>query len=1022
MSQTSLSSFLIGAADECDAVSLIHKTSVQQIIEVRKSRETVRIDISSKNQKEINAKLWQLVENNTYHPEDLINYYEGLGAEIKSEKGIVGLHNARQQNYGQFFTSLKASKLIVDILQIPEYATVLDSSCGTGRLAWHLKNKRLFTGIEFEEKAYQIAKKIYPDSIIINDNLINHNIKDKFDYVLINPPFSLQLKSLFGNFKFISYGGGILSHIAALEQAVRAVRYGGFVAAILPSNIWSLESSRLFHKWLQENTDEVARISLPKDTFTSTECETNLFIFRKYARHCRDEDKSKLFVCRLHSYSETEKLLNEFSRTKFFTVVSEYSSECRSTEPIILKSCEQKCDNEIKISPSLLPDNLESPKVSLKAVKNKMVIKPNNLLASIRLANVKANFEVEYDHSLRDYVATLPANLSLSKAWTGELEFEQLPFIDLLRKYDIAYDIDPQLLNWIKKKKRYYARESASIEQWIKPTEDSGWTETNAGNGIRAKFPELYEQKKRELENYYGKYPHLRILYNYQKDDVIRLSMKRSTIIALQQGLGKTKLGIALAILKSCRRNIFVVPSHLIETWTAEFRNFGIDFKLIDNEADLRRLRRFNLISYNKLKSRVKGKRVKIKVDRHTGKDIDKTITFSHALKRRFKVMVVDEAHYCSNKTSEQTKAVARMKPKHVYLMTGTPIGNTVKNLYSLLDIGWHSGSPFFPYSTRAFREQFVTVEWVTPEFEDTLAKGRTAQQMADIKYIPKFIEMMESKWIRRVKIEPNVQECILIPQPIIQEVVCKPKMEQLVHYKTHLEEFATIFKRYMHPEEDKSHKVNHSIVLAQLQNLQFCATIPQHPKVNPSEDFRYKGNVTVSQNEILKLIDKHYKSNEKIVVFTNRPDFCNLMKKWLKEKNIDSEIFTGRVDIDSRNKRLGLFRNGKLNVLLASINVTDTGLNIPEANAAIICEPAWKFSIIEQAYCRILRPQTKGYPVVYLVRNEGTIDQYLWQHCMSKKGAIEEGLERKEDVEKHEWVHWKDFIIKMLTAEGLWK
>ena len=1021
MSQLSLSTFLTEAVNDGNVIGAKQELILQQEINVPKERESIRIIISSKSLKEINAELWQLVENNTYHSEDLINYYEGLGAEIKSEKGIIGLHETRQQNYGQFFTSLRASKFIVDFLQIPENATVLDSSCGTGRLAWHLKNKRLFTGIEFEEKAYQIAKRIYPDSVIINDSLINHNVKDEFDYVLINPPFSLQLKSLFGNFKFISYGGGILSHIAALEQAVRAVRYGGFIAAILPSNIWNLESSRLFHKWLQENTDEVARISLPKDTFTSTEWETTLFIFRKYSRHYRDEDELKTFVCMLHSYSETEKLVNEFSRTKFFSAVSEYSSECSSAEPIILKACEQKDSNEVKIRPSLLPDNLEAPKVALKVVKNKLVIKPNNLLASIRLANVKANFEVEYDHSLRDYVATLPANLSLSKAWTGELEFEQLPFIDLLRKYDIAYDIDPQLLNWIKKKKRYYARESSSIEQWIKPTEDADWEEANADKGIR-QLSKLYKQKRMELENYYEKYPHLRILYNYQKDDVVRLSMKRSAIIALQQGLGKTKLGIALAILKSCKRNLFVVPSHLIETWTTEFRNFGIDFKLIDSDADLRRLRKFNLISYNKLKSRVRGKRIKIKVDRRTGKDIDKTITFAHALKRRFKVMIVDEAHYCSNKTAEQTKAVARMKPRHVYLMTGTPIGNTVKNLYSLLDIGWHSGSPFFPYSTRAFREQFVTVEWVTPEFEDTLAKGRTAQQMADIKDIPKFIELMESKWLRRVKIEPKVQECISIPQPIIQEVVCKPEMEQLVHYKAHLEEFATIFKRYMHPEEDESHKVNQSIVLAQLQNLQFCATIPQHPKVNPSENFRYKGSVTVSQNEILKLIDKHHKSNEKIVVFTNRPDFCELMKKWLKEKNIESEIFTGRVDIDSRNKRLGLFRNGKLNVLLASINVTDTGLNIPEANAAIICEPAWKFSIIEQAYCRILRPQTKGSPVVYLVRNEGTIDQYLWQHCMSKKGAIEEGLERKEDVEKHEWVHWRDFIIRMLTAEGLWK
>ncbi len=1021
MSQINLNSFLADIIANGDTLSVKQETVFQAEIKLKEERKIVRIDTSSKSQKEINSEIWQLVEDDTYHPEDLINYYEGLGAEIRSEKGIVGLHETRQQNYGQFFTSLKASKLIVDILQIPENATVLDSSCGTGRLAWHLKNKGLFTGIEFEKKAYEIARRIYPDSIIINDSLINHNIKGIFDYVLINPPFSLQLKSLFGNFKFISYGGGILSHIAALEQSIRAVKYGGFVAVILPSNIWKLESSRVFHRWLQENTEEIARISLPKDTFTSTEWETTLFIFRKPCGYHRREEKTYPFVRKLSSYSESQYLIEDFSQTDFYSMVSEYSKECCSTEPIILNVFEQKKDNEIKIKPSTLPDNNESPKIKINVVKNRLVLKPNNFLASIRIANVKANFETEYDHSLRDYVATLPRNLSMDKVWTGELQLEQLPFIDMLKRYDMTCEFAPQLINWLERKKRHYLRESSPIEQWIKPTEDAEWEEVNQDTGVRTQLKRLYMQKQRELENYYEKYPHLRILYTYQKDDVIRLSLKKSAIVALQQGLGKTKLGIALAILKGCKRNLFVVPSHLVETWKTEFRNFGIDYCLIESEVDIKRLKRFNLISYNRLKARIHGKKIKLKTDRRTGKQIDKTTTFAHVLKKRFKVMVVDEAHYCSNKTAEQTKAVARMKPKYVYLMTGTPIGNTIKNLYSLLDIGWHSGSPFFPYSTRTFREDFVTVEWVTPEFEDTLAKGRTAQQMADIKNIPKFIDLMQSKWIRRVKIEPKVQECVSIPQPNIQEIVCKPDKDQLVHYKTHLEEFATIFKRYMHPEEDESHKVNQSIVLAHLQNLQFCATIPQHPKVNPSEDFVYKGGITVSQRMIMDIVDKHHKIGEKIVVFTNRPDFCELLKKWLKEMSIDNEIFTGKVDIDSRNKRLGLFRKGNMNVLLASINVTDTGLNIPEANAAIICEPAWKFSTIEQAYCRILRPQTKGSPVVYLIRNEGTIDQYLWQHCMSKKGAIEEGLERKEDVEKHDWVHWKDFIVKMLMAEGLW-
>ena len=428
MSQISLSSFLIEVLEDGNAVSAKQELVLQQEINIPKERELIRINISSKSQKEINAELWQLVESDKYHPQDLIQYYEGLGAEIKSEKGIVGLHETRQQNHGQFFTSLKASKFIVDFLQIPENATVLDSSCGTGRLAWHLKNKRLFTGIEFEKKAFEIAKRLYPDSVIINDSLINHNIKDKFDYVLINPPFSLQLKSFLGNFKFISYGGGILSHIAALEQAIRALKYGGFVAAILPSNIWTLESSRLFHNWLKENSEEIARISLPKDTFTSTEWETTLFIFRKCDGHQRDDFKQETFICKLNSYYEIQTLLSNFSRTKFFSIISEYSDECSTFEPVMLRPCEHKYDDEIKIKPSLLPDNLEAPKVELKAVKNKLVLKPNNLLASIRLANVKANFEEEYDHSLRDYVATLPANMSLNKAWNGELKFGIVSF------------------------------------------------------------------------------------------------------------------------------------------------------------------------------------------------------------------------------------------------------------------------------------------------------------------------------------------------------------------------------------------------------------------------------------------------------------------------------------------------------------------------------------------------------------------------------------------------------------------
>ena len=136
--------------------------------------------------------------------------------------------------------------------------------------------------------------------------------------------------------------------------------------------------------------------------------------------------------------------------------------------------------------------------------------------------------------------------------------------------------------------------------------------------------------------------------------------------------------------------------------------------------------------------------------------------------------------------------------------------------------------------------------------------------------------------------------------------------------------------------------------------------------------------------------------------------------------KAIDSEIFTGKVSIDQRNRRLNAFKNGRLQVLLASIRVTSTGLNIPQANVAIIVEPSWKYSEIEQAYSRILRPQTKGQPKVYLIRNKGLIDMYLWQHCVSKQKASAEVLDYQENQKTGGWTHWKDFIVEMLKEEGL--
>ncbi|MFH0874754.1 MAG: SNF2-related protein [archaeon] len=1014
MSQTSLFEF----SNKSLLPQIIQESEQEIIKEVKQERKILRIEPSGKTYTQLNTEIKLSIHNETWHKDDLIKYYEGLGIEIKSENGILGLHNAREKNLGQFFTPLWASKLIVELLSIPCNATVLDNSMGSGRLAWHLPNKKLFTGIEYEAQAYEVAKRVYPDSCIIQDNLVNHVADNRFDYVLINPPFSLNLKSLHGNLIHISYGGGVLSQVAAMEIGLRAVKDRGYLAAILPENVWKLESTRVLHRWIKENSQEIARIRLPKSTFIGTEWRTTLFIFHKTSWN--SDSTVEPFTDELSSEQDTPLVIGRFQQTVFNRDVIDYSVSRNSREPVILEKLSKAEEAIQSINKRKLSWNSENPRVLVTSVKNRLHFMPNNALAAIKMENIKANFQVEYDYSLRDYADTLKKSLVLDKVWIGEKHIHELEIFTYFEKYGLDYEISPVLVNWLKKKKRFYNRESLAFEQWIKPTEESDWECRFDEDGIKTILG-LYNHRQRIFRRCCKEFPHLNVLYDFQKDDLIRLSLKKSAIIAWQQGLGKTKLGIALAILKDCKKNLFIVPSHLKATWVKEFKNFGINAHIIEEKADISQLSMFNLITFNALKKKVDSRKTKFRTDKRSGKAVDKAKTFADILRKKFKFVIVDEAHYLSNKSTSQTKAVSKMKPRYWYLMTGTPIGNTVKNIYSLLDIGWKAGSPFFPYNTKQFREEFVTVEWVTPEFDDTLSKGRTAQQMADVKNVEVFVDLMKAKWLRRVKAEPEVQRCIAIPKPHIVDVQCKPEQEQLIHYKKHLEEFAVIFKRYMHPEEDKEHKVDQSIVLAMIQNLQFCSIIPQHPKVNPDEDFTYKGDKTTTQKKILELIKAHYAEGRKIILFTQRPDFCDLLGDWLKKENIESVVFTGKINIDKRNKRLDDFKYNGINVMLASINVTDTGLNIPQANIAIIAEADWKWSKIDQAYSRILRPQTKESPTVYCIHTNGTIDNYLWQHAYRKKDAIDEALEGREDIKKEKWVHWKDFIVEMLEQEGLW-
>jgi len=169
---------------------------------------------------------------------------------------------------------------------------------------------------------------------------------------------------------------------------------------------------------------------------------------------------------------------------------------------------------------------------------------------------------------------------------------------------------------------------------------------------------DIYNIKK-ELSN--GGYK----LYDHQKTGVQWLikTEKRCNggLLADEMGLGKTIQIISMMIANPLSLNLIVCPASLITQWKSEILKFAPSIVVntdIDN-IDITKQNIF-IISYNKL-LRPNGFS-SLKYDR----------------------LICDEAHYFRNKKSKTFKILDSIKSKVRWVITGTPIQNYIKDIYTM--------------------------------------------------------------------------------------------------------------------------------------------------------------------------------------------------------------------------------------------------------------------------------------------------------------------------------------------------
>lgn len=197
--------------------------------------------------------------------------------------GIGGLVASRWDN-GQFFTPEEVTRMVVEMLQIPEGSHVLEPSCGGGAFLAALPEGVRAIGVEMMRETATVAGLINSDAQVHQGDALEMlpHFEGRFDYVIGNPPFcDVRHQEEYQGFEIAR--SSKRSEWYFIELGLKALRPGGVLAYVVPDGILSNSKDRDRRKWIMDNYWLRGVISLPMETFAlvGTTCKTSILVVQK---------------------------------------------------------------------------------------------------------------------------------------------------------------------------------------------------------------------------------------------------------------------------------------------------------------------------------------------------------------------------------------------------------------------------------------------------------------------------------------------------------------------------------------------------------------------------------------------------------------------------------------------------------------------------------------------------------------------------------------------------------------------
>ena len=409
-------------------------------------------------------------------------------------------------------------------------------------------------------------------------------------------------------------------------------------------------------------------------------------------------------------------------------------------------------------------------------------------------------------------------------------------------------------------------------------------------------------------------------------------------ILADDMGLGKT-LQVMTLIEDGIGENhvsLVVAPATLIYNWQDEIKKFSKKLKTVCITG--------NIAQRKKLIESIPEYDVVITSYDYIRRDYELYKDY------QFYYFILDEAQYIKNQSTKNAQTVKLINGKYRFALTGTPIENSLAELWSIFDFLM----PQYLFNYHYFQKQY----------ENDIIKNNDEEKTKQLKKLVTPFILRRNKKEVLTELPDKIEQNIILPFNDEEE---KLYVANLAEANKELQELYDL---------EGSDKMQILKLLTRLRQLCLEPRLVYDNIDQPSSKLK----------ACMELIKTMQENKQKVLLFSSFTSVLDLIAKECQKAGITYYMLTGSTNKEDRRELVSRFQKDDTTVFLISLKAGGTGLNLTSAEAVIHFDPWWNVSAQNQATDRAYRIGQKNNVQVFNLVMKDSVEEKIIELQKRKK------------------------------------